>query len=120
VASPQSRERWTRPRRSSPGCAGSGPSFGPESRAPLGALTRIVSGRCKVLEHALKLRQAFEGSAERGKATLRALLGDHRMRVVAEGEGFRVEGLFEPPLLPGWDEQKSPPATTESHALAVP
>jgi len=51
--------------------------------------------RRKVLEHALRLREAFDGDPESGKATLRALLGDRRMTVAADPEhGFRVEGLF--------------------------
>jgi hypothetical protein len=58
--------------------------------------------RRKVLEHALRLRDAFEGAPEEGRGTLRALLGDRRMTVSADAEhGFRVDGLFAVPAWPG-------------------
>jgi hypothetical protein len=58
--------------------------------------------RRKVLEHALRLRDAFDGAPEEGRATLKALLGDRRMVVTADPEhGFRVEGLFAVPAWPG-------------------
>jgi hypothetical protein len=71
--------------------------------------------RRKVLEHALRLREAFDGDPESGKATLRALLGDRRMTVAADPEhGFRVEGIFSVPSWPSGPQGYRGAATSET------
>jgi hypothetical protein len=56
--------------------------------------------RRRIIEETLQLRAAFDAAPDEARTALRALLRERRMRVAADQErGWRVEGLFEVPLI---------------------
>ncbi len=57
----------------------------------------VESLRPTIEARVVEMRDAFAGAPDAKRAAFRALLGERKMRVLADVErgGFRVEGLFE-------------------------
>jgi len=70
----------------------------------LPASINVESLRPTIEARVIEMREAFAGAPDAKRAAFRALLGERRLRVFADGErdGFRVEGLFELPLETQW------------------